>query len=402
LACWDTQRLEVIDAASGTRLLRLESPIEIPNPSAAQNRCAVWSADGSWLAASGDYRQIHVWRGDTGQLIQTLSGPSTEVLSVAISSSGELVAASSWDDTTQLWEVATGRRLVSVPGVARNLAFSRDGRHLGPGRVGTATNCVIEIVRPAGFRRLAPPVPEVGVKSVHTLEFSPDGSLAVSAGADGVMLWDCRRNCFLATVPTPGACSALFDPDGNALLISAEGELSRWPLRLQDEPDHRILSIGPREEIGPGGQIWEFAALAPQSAKLAVAPWASRALILNLRDPRDFVQVEQVHTNGNHVGLSPDGRFVATGTWRGKNVRISDARTGKLLHEHPTATHAPVEFSPDGRRRIGDGCWRPEYNASRYCATVSGGSVNTASGEAALGGGAISNAHGYRATAGVA
>jgi WD40 repeat protein len=340
--------LEILDVRSGARLLRLQTTVEFTKAVEGENRRAVWSSDGRLLAASGSGRQICVWRAENGQLLQTLLSHSAEVISLALSPSGEVVASSSWEDTLQLSEIATGRRLATTPGAVRNLAFSRDGRWLGPGRVGNATNCIFELVRSVGFRRLAPPVPESGVKAVHTMEFSRDGSLALVAGADGVILWDCLTGRFLGVVPIAEACWAAFDRDGSALLISAEGELSRWPLHFQSKQGDRELRIGPGEKFGPEGKNWAFAALEPQSGRLAIASWANPAVILNLRDPTDWVQLEQVHTNGINIDLSPDGTFVATGAWQGKNVRISDARSGKLLHEHSTSTHATVAFSPDG------------------------------------------------------
>jgi WD40 repeat protein len=50
------------------------------------------------------------------------------------------------------------------------------------------------------------------------------------------------------------------------------------------------------------------------------------------------------------VGVSPDGRWAATGTHNGFGVRVWDARTWKRVTELvPEVRNTRVEFSPDGR-----------------------------------------------------
>jgi WD40 repeat protein len=54
-------------------------------------------------------------------------------------------------------------------------------------------------------------------------------------------------------------------------------------------------------------------------------------------------------TNVNFISGSPDGRWVATGTFEGGNrVRVWDLRSGKLEKDWPIGD-AEVAFSPDGR-----------------------------------------------------
>jgi WD40 repeat protein len=56
---------------------------------------------------------------------------------------------------------------------------------------------------------------------------------------------------------------------------------------------------------------------------------------------------------GPHVGvryssLSPDGRWIATSTWGGSNVKVWETANRTLAWELP-CPHAAVAFSPDGR-----------------------------------------------------
>ena len=52
------------------------------------------------------------------------------------------------------------------------------------------------------------------------------------------------------------------------------------------------------------------------------------------------------------AAVSPDGRYVATGTWRGKGVKVWEADTGQPVRDLPAAESAGVGFTPDGSRLL--------------------------------------------------
>jgi WD40 repeat protein len=55
------------------------------------------------------------------------------------------------------------------------------------------------------------------------------------------------------------------------------------------------------------------------------------------------------HPGIAYVAITPDGRWVATGAWRGTGVKVWDAREGALARELDVEGGAAVAFSPDGR-----------------------------------------------------
>jgi WD40 repeat protein len=55
------------------------------------------------------------------------------------------------------------------------------------------------------------------------------------------------------------------------------------------------------------------------------------------------------HGDTRSVAVSPDGKWVATGSHTGPNVKIWDTTTGKLAHELVLEIMNGVLFSPDGR-----------------------------------------------------
>lgn len=75
-----------------------------------------------------------------------VTGHSSNILSVALSSDGELLASSAVDNSIRLWEVLTGRMLIIMPGSVWQLAFSANGRLLGPSPQSNGDSAILEVL----------------------------------------------------------------------------------------------------------------------------------------------------------------------------------------------------------------------------------------------------------------
>jgi WD40 repeat protein/tRNA A-37 threonylcarbamoyl transferase component Bud32 len=83
------------------------------------------------LIAGSEDNTIKVWDLHTRQLLHTLKGHRDEVLSVAISPNGAVLASGSADHTIKLWNIYTGELLHTLSGhfdTVRSVAISSDGR----------------------------------------------------------------------------------------------------------------------------------------------------------------------------------------------------------------------------------------------------------------------------------
>lgn len=148
-----------------------------------------FSSDGSLLMGKANGNAAKLWEVDTGREVLSVqghgpSGPLTSLSDVAISPDGQLLATSSYDRTVKLWEVATGRQVRTLYGHGREISsvsFSPDGSVIASGARGE-----LKLWDVASGRELL--ALHGHTQPVRDLSFSPDGSMLASAAED----WSAR------------------------------------------------------------------------------------------------------------------------------------------------------------------------------------------------------------------
>jgi RNA polymerase sigma factor (sigma-70 family) len=186
-----SKTVRLVDVATGRELRRLEAP---------HSEAVAFSPDGKVLASSGlNQGGIRLWDVATGRPLRLLAKTDNgEVRDLAFSPDGKLLAAGRHDYAVQVWDLAAGLPLAvaaqwneglkvkhSLHGLHARVAFSPDGRMLAVGRPdGSVT--LWELA--TGRRRLRMPG---HADAVMGLAFAPDGRTLAGAGDDGtVRLWD--------------------------------------------------------------------------------------------------------------------------------------------------------------------------------------------------------------------
>ena len=110
---------------------------------------------------------------------------------MAVSFDGKHLATGSLDNTTKLWDAASGRLLTTYHAHNRPvwaLAFSPDGRTLASGSCDKAVQLFsVPLGRELINLRLYEGVPEGYEQEVRMLRFSPDGNVLAAALGDGTV-----------------------------------------------------------------------------------------------------------------------------------------------------------------------------------------------------------------------
>jgi WD40 repeat protein len=331
---------------------------------------------------------IQIWDLGTRRRIQSLEGHESIITQVAFRRDGKHLVSSGVDQTVRVWEVATGKEVVTLheEDATLSVAFSPDGLHVVSG----SEDHTVKLWSPWDNPVQTLPT---SVKRVNNVEFSPDGrhiaggdtvwdaasgkvvrTLERGQGNDrvswspdgkriaiGSWVWDLAGGLFArklcdTSVSTgggaPGSGTA-FSRDGKLLaaVINAHevgiwdlttGRVIRklrtavqWPVCVAFNPDGQQLAVGSTIQYttNPDAlQVWEIA-----TGQVALQP-------------------DAILPGAQSVVFSPDGRWLAAGVGNygggSGEIRVWDAATGQQVYNlrGHSACVWNVAFSPDGKR----------------------------------------------------
>ncbi|OBQ33703.1 MAG: hypothetical protein AN485_18045, partial [Anabaena sp. MDT14b] len=258
-----------------------------------------YSPDGQTLASGSDDNTIKLWNVNTGNLLQTLTGHSQQVRSVAYSPDGQTLASGSVDRTIKLWNVNTGNLLQTLKGHSHwvwSVAYSPDGQTLVSGSYDNTIK--LWNVNTGNLLKTL----EGHSDWVISVAYSPDGQTVASGSNDRtIKLWNVKT--------------------GN-LLKTLEGH-SDWVISVAYSPDGQTVASGSNDKTI---KLWNV-------------------------KTGNLLQTFAAHSRSvNSVAYSPDGQTLASGN--GDNtIKLWNVKTGKLLQTftaHSSLVFS-VAYSPDGQ-----------------------------------------------------
>jgi WD40 repeat protein len=148
----------------------------------------------------------------------------------------------------------------------------------------------------------------------------------------------------MALLPTGWTRGVLFQPSGDLLTSSRESGLKRWPIRpvpgsagtYRVGPPEPLLA-GQTERVAQSGDGRTVAATQQEGAR-----------VLDLKRPAAPGPLLP-HTGAVSVAISPDGRWIVTGTRDQTGIKVWSTSDHKPGPELPITGGATAAFSPDGR-----------------------------------------------------
>lgn len=335
-------------------------------PHNAQVNGMTWSDDGKLLATACHDFYAYVWEVESPDTMPraVLAGHQGQVRSVAFNHGSNLLASLSWDNSIRVWDPMSGRQLVSSPGTPP-LQFSADGQQLAFS-VGASEVRFWQVVVPHEYRTFHSREGDIGPFSA---DFSLDGQLLISAHNDGLRLWDVSRNreCRHVDKRPDGTAlgyvrAVLFHPNGKDLISGGPrtdaapetGSVDIW--RIDGTPKTAIsecpeLTHLQRVELTPHTAP-EWVSTDADGRTLAVADDHGQVIILDSA----YNKQRPLKTNlgTRFVTISPNGRWVASGTWKGQpvnGIQVFDLLTGgkEPVKTLPERSSVSVAFSPDSQ-----------------------------------------------------
>ena len=298
------------EAAQATLLSPPEQQSHPPLPSSFSGRVVgehrdrvlsvVWSPDGKRLASASADNTTKVWDVASGRELRPLTGHRDFVWSVAWNPDGTRLVTGSEDHTAKVWDAASGRELLTLTGHSdsvQGVGWSPDGK-----RVATASRDNTAKIWDAESGKLLMTLTG-HTDYVWSVAWNIDGSRLATASWDGTAkVWDTATGKSLLTLSGVNArlFSVGWSQDGRRLATASEEHLAR---------------------------VWDA-----DSGKELLTLTAHKGFVLS-------------------AAWSPDGTRIATGSVDGE-VKLWDAVGGDMLQTVGGlgASVFSVAWSPDGTR----------------------------------------------------
>jgi RNA polymerase sigma factor (sigma-70 family) len=192
---------------------------------------------------------------------------------------------------------------------------------------------------------------------IRSVVFSRDGKTAIASdGAGNLVVWDVatgREERHLDRGLAFASEALALSPDGKTLVGGGNGPRGKLLLSLWDLEKSKLLS---RHELDTPGGV-QHLLFAPDGKTLIIGHFTETIHVW------DLISKKVKHELKGHKGmlggmaLSPDGKTLASGSWKDPYIRLWDLAAGneKLHFKAHDSDVILLDFSPDGKTIVSFG-----------------------------------------------
>ena len=303
-----------------------------------------WTAGGDQVVCSTNDFNMFLHDVPSGVQRMQYHGNLAQVVGLNVPGYGNHLFTSGWDGYSRIWHLQSGEKLFEVRGNFSTI--SRDGRKVII--AGESPNAgVWEFTEGSTcFHRFH--LDGRPSDKVVNLAFSPDGRWLAGGGGRGFALWDLESGKELAFAEHTSIRSIRFvGADSMSIEAGGSNGMHRWQIRpTLDERGQPGYELEYVEELIRGNI--EKHVYSPDGSLTGTISGGQIAVVGSATNGHVW------HLRGQHgvsnAAFSPDNRWLASGCWKGRGVRVWDLETPDdwvdLLENHDVTR---CVFTLDGR-----------------------------------------------------
>ena len=335
--------------------------------------CLDWA--GELLAVGGGSdRLIHIWDTTSGQRLRRFSGHDSDVEALRFRPDGQELVSFSRDGVVRVWQAALGVEILRLEGLVNHVGpawWAADGARLFcPRERGDGVN-VFRLDWSRILQVLAPGQEEPRSENLASLKLTASGDLAAAVDETACRVWSLTGGRLIATFPKDGSewMTAQFGDDASLWLSGWNRGLRRIPIR---RPRAGWPEFGEAEISGlKSGPLLVGARADGGALALTGNETGASEDRVEIFWPAEKRGLRLAQTDPFSAALSPDGRWVVTGSFQESGARLWSLPDGRLLQSlsYPGLVLGAA-FTDGGKtlwlwgdrgaQRLGTGTWKPD------------------------------------------